>query len=73
MLEKLEKLENWFVKRKIENVVMQGNQDIKIETFFEQIIQSASDEYTEDNNITLRYFLEERFNNACDIILGEGK
>ncbi len=61
-----EKIKEGIVKNKIEEVVAQGGQSEKIETLFEQIIQSAINEYTEDNSSTLRFFMEERFSNACD-------
>jgi len=58
-LSHLSGFENWILNRIIKKTVLQGNQDKKIQDLYGSIIVAAKEQYTEDNDTSLRTYLED--------------
>jgi len=51
--------EKWMLKRILRKTVVQGGHKERINNIYSMIISAAQEQFTEDNNPTLRSFLEE--------------
>jgi len=56
--------EKWMLIRTIKKIVKQGNQYTKISALYHMILTLSRAEYTEDNDMTLKMFLTDCFNNG---------
>jgi hypothetical protein len=58
--------EKWILKGIAKKLVKQGGQDLKVQTYYSYIISAAKNEYIEDNDTSLRSYLEEMHSIECN-------
>lgn len=60
----LNKFEKWLLRRLLKKIMIQGDQTTKVVSLFTEIRKAAENEFSEDNDVTLRSWLLECFNHA---------
>jgi len=60
-MNRLNKIEEWFLKRIVRKITIQGSHRQQMLYVFKKIVDEAREEFTEDNVPTLNYFLQDCF------------
>jgi len=56
--------EKWMLIRTLKKIISQGGQETKITSLYHMILVIARHEYNEDNDVTVKAFLDDCYNGA---------